>query len=87
MDRRNRLIRFWQFLKIPPETIDACSVEYDLLCPFCKLEGRGDVHLVLLSDDSGFECTAVGHQYRSHRNADAHAGGYGGGQQGLAVTI
>ena len=87
MDRRNRLIRFWQFLKIPPDTIDACSVEYDLLCPHCKLEGRGDVHLILLPDDSGFECTAVGHQYRSHRDADAPAGGFGAALQELAVTI
>lgn len=65
MDRRDRLIQFWRYLKVPAATIVACSEDYDLLCPHCKLEGKGDVHLVLLPDDSGFQCAGAGHQYRT----------------------
>ena len=34
------------------------------LCPHCRVAGRGDVHLKILGDDSGFRCVAVGHEYR-----------------------
>lgn len=72
MDRKTRLIRLWQYLNIPHAVIEACSVEYDLLCPHCRLAGRGDVHVMLLPDDTGFKCGAAGHQYRSHARTNKH---------------
>ncbi len=68
MDHREMLIRLWHQLNVPGETIAACSREYDLLCPHCQLAGRGAVHLVILSDNTGFQCADVGHKYRAFRS-------------------
>ena len=68
MDHREMLIRLWYHLKVPDETIAACSRDYDLLCPHCREAGRGDVHLKVLPDNTGFQCTAIGHKYRAFRS-------------------
>ena len=64
MDGKDRLVDLWRWLRLPTETIGECSRDYDLLCPYCRVAGRGDVHLKILGDDSGFRCVAVGHEYR-----------------------
>jgi hypothetical protein len=67
MDHREMLIRLWHHLKVPEATIAACSREYDLLCPHCRAVGMGDVHLRILPDNTGFQCTGLGHKYRAYR--------------------
>lgn len=68
MDHREMLIRLWHHLQLPSDTIAACSREYDLLCPHCREGGRGEVHLRVLPDDTGFQCTSIGHRYRAFRS-------------------
>jgi len=68
MDQREMLIRLWHHLRVPDETIAACAKDYDLLCPHCKVAGRGVVHLKVLPDNTGFECTAIGHKFRAFRS-------------------
>jgi hypothetical protein len=68
MDHRDMLIGLWHHLKLPGEAIAACSREYDLLCPHCKIAGRGDVHLRVLPDNTGFQCADIGHKYRAFRS-------------------
>jgi len=65
MDHKDTLIRLWKHLKVPGETIEACSKDYDLLCPHCLAAGRGEVHLKVLKDDTGFQCIANEHRYRT----------------------
>jgi hypothetical protein len=67
MDHREMLIRLWYHLNVPETTIAACSREYDLLCPHCRAAGMGDVHLRVLPDNTGFQCTGPGHKYRAFR--------------------
>lgn len=64
MDGKDRLLYLWRCLQLPTDTIGACSNDYDLLCPYCRVAGRGDVHLRILRDDSGFRCVGIGHEYR-----------------------
>ena len=64
MDGKDRLLYLWRWLRLPTETIGECSRDYDLLCPHCRVAGRGDVHLQILRDDSGFRCVDLGHEYR-----------------------
>lgn len=69
MNGKDRLLHLWRWLKVPSDDIRACSRDYDLLCPHCRGAGRGEIHLKVLSDDSGFRCVALGHEYRWLRNA------------------
>ena len=64
MDGKDRLMDLWRVLRLPNDAIRACSKDYDLLCPHCRVAGRGDVHLRILLDDSGFRCVGIGHEYR-----------------------
>jgi len=64
MDGRDRLVYLWRLLRLPADTIGECSKDYDLLCPYCRVAGRGEVHLKILGDDSGFRCVGIGHEYR-----------------------
>jgi hypothetical protein len=74
MDLRDMLIGLWTHLNLPSEAIAACSRDYDLLCPHCKMAGRGDVHLKILPDNTGFQCTVIGHKYRAfHREESPFA--------------
>jgi len=64
MDGKDRLLYLWRWLRLPTDAIGACSKDYDLLCPYCRVAGRGEVHLRILNDDSGFRCVGIGHEYR-----------------------
>lgn len=64
MDGKERLVSLWRVLRLPTDAIGACSMDYDLLCPHCHVAGRGDVHLRIMEDDSGFRCAGIGHEYR-----------------------
>jgi hypothetical protein len=66
MDGKDRLLYLWRWLRLPSEAIGACSRDYDLLCPYCRVAGRGEVHLKILGDDSGFRCVSLGHEFRWH---------------------
>ncbi len=66
MDRRELLVHLWRHLEVAPDSIEACSRDYDLLCPHCRGSGRGEVHLKVLPDDTGFQCVGIGHEYRWH---------------------
>jgi hypothetical protein len=68
MDHRDMLIGLWHHLKLPGEAIAACSREYDFLCPHCRIAGKGDVHLKVLPDNTGFQCIDTGHKYRAFRS-------------------